>query len=284
MVAPRIIPVRQLEPLPMLTRRPLVAELQGGYRAPPIPPGWEAPPKLPITFSLEPPTGSWTSAGKYGRQFKGPIPDTAGSIVPIFENTAIDGLPRSRCVHLYRSDRNLAGHTGNNGFRLLCTYGQGGIQNVFRADWLQGGNFSLPAVSFTLAAESYAPEAGLAYSTDGGEVVLGAMLGVEGDTTPRDPITFTTERVTLAAGASVTAAVPDFARRVIPQITLNGATYADVEFALLNYGPRWNAGQFFAEIARDGVPLNSDTSRVFLENNNAAAQSMNVSFLFQLGI
>jgi hypothetical protein len=260
-----------------------IVQLAGGFKPAPVPAGFAAPPSLPVQYALEPPSGSWTQAGKFGRQFKGPIPASAGTIIPVFSNDQLDGLPRARCIHLYRSDNELI-HAGggNNGFRLRCTYGQGGVQNQFFADWQSGGNFSLTCSTLRIEAVSYAPSAESAYSTFAGQVVLGAMVGIEGMTTPRDPLTFTTEQVNLAAGESAIAVVPDFARRVIPQIELAALTYNDVEFALLNNGPRWNAGQFLPEIARDGVPITGGCTRVFLENNGATG--MNVSFLFQLGL
>src|SRR5262245_20407653 len=261
-----------------------IVELRGGFKPAPVPPGLVPAPVAPFQYSQEPPKGLWTQAGSYGRQFKGVIPSTAGVIIPVFSNDQLDGFPRARCVHLYRSDNELL-HSGggNNGFRLKCTYGQGGVQNQFFADWQSGGNFSLPCTTLRIEALSYAPNAESPYSTFAGDVVLGAMVGYEGMTTPRDPLTFTTERVELAAGESALAVVPDFARRVIPQIDLGNTTYADVEFALLNNGPRWEAGQFFAAIARDGVPITGGVTRVFLENNHAT-ELMAVSFLFQLGL
>lgn len=267
-----------------LLNNPHVAELRGAYRPAPVPPAWpvEPRPAMQRVEVVEPESGPWQRDGAFGRYFRGAIPTTEGDTLAVFNNDAIMGPPRARVVHLYRSDRGISAHGGNYGFRASVTYGVGGAQNNLLLDWTQGGQFSIVASTIRVEAVTYRPLDPVAYSVSAGAVVLGALLGVDGQSTPRDPPTFTTQTFDVLAGGNVTFAVPDLARRVIPQLSLNGNAYADCEMNLLDFGPVYSAASFTEAIARDGVPLRGETHRVFFENNGANA--MQVALLFQLGL
>jgi hypothetical protein len=265
-----------------------VVELRGGFAPAPVPPGWElnqVPAGLPLVETIEPEKGPWSRAGAFGRLEKFTVPDAAGVVTAVFSNDHIEGPPRARVINLFRSDIELT-HGANSNFYARITYGIGGVQNQFFCDWLAGGQLSLVATTLRVEAVTYAPNAEVAYSRESGQVVLGAMLGVFGSLqSGQAPITFTTQEVDLAASEVGTFLIPDFARRVIPQLDLGSNAYSDCQLNLVggnSFATRFHGANFTAELARQGVTLPGPTTRVVFKN--AGASGLSVAMQFQLGL
>lgn len=264
-----------------------IIELRGGFVPAPVPPGWEIgriPEGLPLVQTIEPEQGPWSRAGAFGRLEKFAVPSAAGIVTAVFSNDHIEGPPRARVINLFRSDIEL-GHGANSNFYARITYGIGGVQNQFFCDWLAGGQFALVATTLRIEAVSYAPNSEAAYSPEAGQVVLGAMLGIFGSTQSQAPITFTTQSVDLSPTEVAVTAVPDFARRVIPQLDLGGNAYADCQMSLIggsSFAARFVGAGFTAELARQGATLPGPATRVSFKN--AGANLMQMALQFQLGL
>ncbi len=265
-----------------------VIELRGGFAPAPVPPGWEinqVPAGLPLVQTIEPEKGPWSRAGAFGRLEKFDVPAAAGDITAIFSNDHIEGPPRARVVNLFRSDIELS-HGANSGFYARVTYGIGGVQNQFFCDWLAGGQFALVATTLRVEAVSYAPNAEAPYSHETGQVVLGAMLGIFGSPGGgAGPLTFTAPAVTLSHLETAIIAVPDFARRVIPQLDLNGNAYSDCQINLVGgsaFAARYTGAGFTADLAREGVPWPGPATRVVFQN--LGTNAINLAFQFELGL
>lgn len=193
-----------------------IAELEGGFNPGPVPPGWEPPQAgLPLVHTIEPESGPWQRASKYGRSVDVAWPATAGEVISVFNADRCAGPPRKRLVHLFRGDQVDSATVSSADVRLRCTYGIGGTQNVFDADWLQGGDFAIVCDTMRVEAVTFAPTIGL-YIPPVTRLQLGAFLGQGGGTPPLPP-TFTTPKQSVATGAFPTSfvsfTVPDFARR-----------------------------------------------------------------------
>jgi hypothetical protein len=279
--------------LPLLqpTARPRVVELQGMYRAPPVPPGYPVAPavqRVETSEGLSPLSRSPT----FGRCFAGEFPQTVDETVDIFSNDCFPGPPRPIAVHLYRSDQP-ANQVGTNcGLRAEITYSCGGIQNDFLCDWIQGGQFALVASSIRIVARAYAPLAGAYVAGVNDQVILGAMVGLESPSPQGVPVTFTTQQqLTVGAATGANFPVPDFGRNVVIN-AINDATTrplsnADLANFMLVFAAPGGAVlkllELNQDILREGAVIPGGTTLVTVLQI-AAFANVRWSATFQLGL
>ena len=247
-----------------------IEEFQGGYTPGPIPPGFHAPPPhLPRVEVVEALSGDWSQAGKYGRVYTGPWPQTVDDVVSVFTIDRIPGPPKERLLHLFKTDNTLSGG-GRQAFYARVTYGSGGAQNVFFCDW--GGHVPLVADSIRVDAVPFSPLVGQPYnppplSNASAVITFGALLGVEGSG-PSIPPTFTTpNKLTTVPSESINVPVPDFARRVIPNVVPKTAPpVVPGEFTLvfLQAGNQVKALDVSPDIIANGCALTGLTTSVQL--------------------
>lgn len=257
---------------------PQVAELQGAFRPPPVPPDFQPPPppgSLQRVLIEEPVDGWWRQAGAFGQRFQGIPPALANTVIPLTEQLQLPGPPAPWWVSFYRYNRDQsteAEDAGNFDFRARLIYGVGGIQNQIDIDLIQGIQLPIVCSSLTAQLVTYQPTrfSGSVYSPGGREVTAGVMFG-KGAGAGALPPTYTTtweqkDGFTLA----IAQQVPDFARSVTVKTTVIDPTMLDAcTLSFLDLG-----GQLLSEIslgygrgftavmAEKGVPIPSGTDRV----------------------
>lgn len=160
---------------------------------------------------LEPQKGSWVNNNIWGDQFRDGFPATSGKEVAVLaKNTGMYGPPHVHSVQLFRSDNTPA---QNADVRARVTYGCGGVNNSFDCDWLHGAQFSLVCNSLSINAVSYTPTDQDPYDPTDGYFFLGA-LAAKGGLAQGAPLTYTTQRVSIAAAGARDFPIVDLARRV----------------------------------------------------------------------
>lgn len=231
--------------------RPIVSELQGGYVAPPVPPGYVDPPRgaHPIEI-IEPTDGYWTMAGRFGQRFQGRLPSLPGAVVPLVQNQRLPGPPAPIWVSFFRFDRNvletgeLPTDTSNAEIRGRITYGAGGAQNVTEVDIISGVQFPIVCNSIQLDLVTYQPElavldprAPVANPYVTGSLVAGVMMG-KGAGGGALPPTWTSPWVGPGGGENfqeLDFVVPDFARSVAFHVnTTDPAVLALIELRFIS--------------------------------------------------
>lgn len=258
--------------------RIFVEELQGGYEAPPIPPGYQAPttPAVgtpgapPPTAVVEPTGGDWTGAGSMGRSVVAPFPSTEGGVLTVFNRDRLYGPPRQRLLHLFRDNLGQTGLGQNSDVYAHVVYGVGGAQNEFFCDWR--GHVPLICDSVRVDAVTYRPLETSAYvSSQNINHTLGALLGNAGASPAQAP-TLTTGFQSLAnGGATRRFAVPDFARRVVFNLNIFGVIPAAADFRLI-FDTATFQGVFMdfnLQMITDGVVLPGWCQGVAVQNNSA---------------
>lgn len=265
-----------------------VEQLEGGYRAAPIPPGFTAPPPgLQTIQTLESSNGPWQQAGAYGRkvavQFPASLDATPESIYSIDGQI---GPPRPRTLHLFRSDAQVVPNAGKNAeWYASITYGVGGIQNQFFCDWGRGGQISLVCETLRVEAQAYAPSALAAYAPPDGTQILGGMLSHEGSAPPRPP-TFTTQKVLNQFGVTLLQAfpVPDFARWVWPNIvSFSGSFNATDDLLFLSlHGNTLKRVRIDDRLRQLGTPVPGGTTDILYAN--AGPSDIVWGLQFELGL
>lgn len=270
-----------------------VEELEGGYRPPPMPPGFEAtePPQgLQLIETLESFKGPWQQAGRYGRSVTAPYPasvkDTPQAIFTIDKQ---NGPPRARTIQLFRSDALIIPSVFINADTYASiTYGVGGIQNNFLMDWCRGGQLTLVCDTLRIEAIPYAPLAGTPYAPPPSDQVqtLGAMLGHQGVSQAQGP-TFTTPRVIIPPGNSATFIVPDFAREVSAFATNSGDfdSAHDVFLEFLNFSDAAIASQDLDPAAMaTRYPIPGSCTEITIVHNGSGSITNAYGLIFFLGL
>lgn len=204
-----------------------LVRLEGGYAPLPIPPDYQAPPTgLPTVQTIEPLTGWWTQAGKFGFKFQGEVPGE-GIEIPLTENLTLPGPPAPVWLNWFRYNRNVSGEftpAGNFELRGRLIYGVGGVQNIVDVDLIQG--IQLPIVCNSLAVQlvTYNPydDATIAAPYVSGLVTAGVVFG-KGAAGGSLPATWTSKIVeadgATGFGPNANVTVPDFARSVALHVT-----------------------------------------------------------------
>ncbi len=160
---------------------------------------------------LEPQKGPWVNNNFWGDQFTGPFPATSGKEIAILpKNTIMYGPPHVHSVQLFRSDTAPA---QNADIRARVTYGCGGVNNSFDCDWLHGAQFSLVCNKVDITAVSYTPTDQDPYTPSSKHFFLGALVA-KGSLAQGAPLTYTTQRISIAAAGAHDFPVLDLVRRV----------------------------------------------------------------------
>lgn len=206
-----------------------LVELAGAYPSQPFPPDYQPPPAAPgaPVQIIEPVTGWWNQSGAFGFRYQGPIPATAGEIIPLTEQIRLPGPPRLWWIHWFRFSRSIGGEAvpyGTWDLRGRVTYGVGGAQNIVEVDVAAGIQMSVVCSSLKVDLLTYAPEVLVTGGNveeplyDPGElgVIAGAMFG-DGAAGGALPPTYSTPAYSADAGGVIAldVAVPDFARSVV---------------------------------------------------------------------
>jgi hypothetical protein len=198
-----------------------VVELEGGMLPGFVPPDYvpPPPPQAPVQI-IEPTSGWWRNAGKFGQRFQGRPPDIEGELIALTEQLELPGPPAPWWFNFFRYDRSLQDEIVTNGnweLRARLIYGVGGAQNVIETDLLQGMQFPVVCNSVTVQLRTYAPSANAPYSvTADAEVVAGVMFG-KGAGNGALPVTWTTpfSEVQPAVNLELRFPIPDFARSLV---------------------------------------------------------------------
>jgi hypothetical protein len=268
-----------------------VDELEGGYRSPPLPPGFHPNPQgAQLIETLESFDGPWQRAGRYGRLVTAPYPATVDATpLSIFSIDKQNGPPRARTLHLFRSDARIIPDAFINAdVYASITYGVGGVQNNFLCDWGRGGQIPLVCDTFRIDAVPYAPLFNTPYAPPPVDQLqtLGAMLGHQGVSVPRSP-TFTTPRVIIPPSFDATFLVPDFAREVAAfatnsddfdsahDVLLEFLNFSDSAIAEINMTP---------ELALVPMPIPGSTTQIRIVHNGSGSITNAYGLLFILGL
>lgn len=270
-----------------------VEELEGGYRPPPVPPGYELdrlPQGLPLVESLETFNGPWQQAGRYGRSITAPFPrNVTDTPLAIFTIDKQNGPPRARTIQLFRSDALIIPSAFINADTYASiTYGVGGIQNNFLMDWCRGGQLSLVCDTLRIEAVPYAPLGNTPYAAPPIDQVqtLGAMLGHQGVSQARGP-TLTSPRMIIPPTFNATFAVPDFAREVA--VFALGSDLLDpthnVDLLFLNFSDAAIAAVTLTpELAMVPLPIPGSTTQIEIRHLGAGSITDAYGLVFFLGL
>jgi len=164
-----------------------------------------------LLYVLEPQQGPWHNQNFWGDQYTGAFPGSTNQVIAILpKNAMMYGPPQVHSLQLYRNDNSPA---QNADVRARVTYGCGGANNSFECDWLHGAQLSLVCNTINVEAVTYTPTDQDPYDPSGGQFFLGAVVA-KGSVTRGAPLTFTTQRVHIAAAGSHDFPIVDFARRV----------------------------------------------------------------------
>jgi hypothetical protein len=266
-----------------------VAELQGGYFPPPVPPAFDVsqPPPAPLVEVIESFKGPWNKSGSYGQQqnFSYPIALADAEPITVFSNDGLSGPPGPRTLHLYRSDVSLG--AGNAEIYARITYGVGGIQNQFLCDWVRGGQIALVCQTVRVEAVVYQPTSLTPYSRPAGVEVLGCMLGQRGSAPPKPP-TFTTQvqQRTVSAIDELDFDIPDYARWAYPnQIPLTTTSAQNTTSIMLfrsNGAGRMRQLVVSEALMREGSAIPGGATVVSFLNQGPANESYSVTFALGL--
>lgn len=262
-----------------------VARRQFLQERPPTSNDWDGLPQR-ASVAVEPVSGWWTSNGKWGNRYQGPLPPAAGELGGILNLDRAPGPPRPIGIQLFRSDRNVANFGAfNSDAYARITYGAGGVTNVFDVDFLNGQSFPVVANSVRVDFISYNPSLPLPYSPAAG-IVLGATIGL-GAVGCRCP-TLTIPTGQIATGGSFTTPIPDFAKGV-SFISTDYSSDATNIFAEIrtNLGqPQWSGN--FTRMqpygSAPGLTIPGNAAELTVVNNSAIHPLVRFALVFHLGL
>jgi hypothetical protein len=264
-----------------------IEEFEGGYKPPPIPPGYVPPPRVAVaTQIVETTDGEWNQPGTWGRQVEYQFPASlAADPIPVFSLDHQPGPPRPRTLNLFRSDGTLQTDfpiIDNAEIYARITYGVSGILNQFLCDWTRGGQLCLVCQTLRLEAVAYAPSSLAIYSPPPGKQLIGAMIGQTG-APPTLPPTFTTPLTHLLTANQALFVVPDFARKLF--VIFNDQPIpANVLLTFFTPGEQVAIGQHLLTetTAIEGLIIPGGTAIV--EITNTSGVFVNFVCVFQLGL